>query len=1036
MPDAPPITPPKVPPLEILTPAMRQYVEQKQRVGDAVLLFRMGDFYETFYDDAVLCSRVLGIALTSRDKNSAHPVPLAGIPYHALESYLGKLVTAGYKVAISEQLEDPKQAKGVVRRDVVRIITAGTLTDEALLSDRDDNLLASIFLRGREVGLAVVELAGGRFESVDVTPDTLLDTLVRLRPAEILIDDERGGEAERLAEQLRELCGTVITRRPLHEFAAYQAERALLEHFGVVTLAGFGFDVMMPSLCAAGCIIQYLQETQKTALGHVTAIRRRVAADAVQIDHSSWRALEIDRTLRGGQREGSLLHAIDRTVHPAGSRKLRHWLAAPLTDAAAIRRRRQAVAFFVDSAVPRARVRQALRHVADVERIASRVALGRASPRDLEALGRTLDSLPAIIEMLPQDVPFLAEIADDLEGKRSGAESPSPSQAEGDQGGSPKGRGESNHQITQSPNHQISDLADLLRHAIRENPASNLREGGFIADGHDAELDRLRSIGRDGQSWLADYQRSEIQRTGIANLKAGFNRVFGYYLEVPNSGRDKVPPDYVRKQTVKNAERYITEALKNHEQEVLTAEERANQLEYDLFERLRQEVAVWMTPLLRLADAIARLDCVAALAELAEQRRYVRPEIVDDGRLEIIDGRHPVLDQTLADAFVPNDTLLSPDDARVFVITGPNMAGKSTYIRQVALLTILAQIGSFVPARRMTFSLVDRIFARVGSSDEIMRGQSTFMVEMTEAANILHNATRASLVILDELGRGTSTFDGLSLAWAVTEHLANEIGCRTLVATHYHELIELASLLKNVRNYNVAVKEYSEPRPSGSGPNQSRDREGAGPIRAGSVSDRSITSHEGQGAPSLGVGDGPSEPGAQATGQSEPGAEATGQSEPGAQATGQSEPRVPTSGPNVGRALPADQNRERGRADDLPPCQGGIQGGLSSIVFLHKIVEGGASQSYGIHVARLAGIPKSVIDRSREVLEELQRGFAKESRTPQLSRRKTRSDKQLTLFRDPGEELLDALRAADPDRLTPMEALARLKELKDRFASK
>ncbi|MDO8629099.1 MAG: DNA mismatch repair protein MutS, partial [Phycisphaerales bacterium] len=795
---------------------------------------------------------------------------------------------------------------------------------------------------------AVVELAGGRFESVDASPDTLLDTLVRLRPAEILIDDERGGEAERLADQLRELCGTAITRRPLHEFAAYQAERALLEHFGVVTLAGFGFDAMTPPLCAAGCIIQYLQETQKTALGHVTAIRRRAAADAVQIDHSSWRALEIDRTLRGGQREGSLLHAIDRTVHPAGSRKLRHWLAAPLTDAAVIRRRQQAVVFFVDSAVPRARVRQALRHVADVERIASRVALGRASPRDLEALGRTLAALPGIIELLPRDELFLGEVVTSLSGDAAN---------------------EANHQITQSPHHQIQDLASLLRRAIRENPASNLREGGFIADGYDAELDRLRSIGRDGQSWLAAYQRSEIERTGIAYLKAGFNRVFGYYLEVPHSGRDKVPPDYVRKQTVKNAERYITESLKNHEQEVLTAEERANELEHNLFERLRQEVAVWMTPLLRLADAIARLDCVAALAELAEQRRYVRPEIVDDGRLEIIDGRHPVLDQSLADAFVPNDTLLSPDDARVFVITGPNMAGKSTYIRQVALLTILAQIGSFVPARRMTFSLVDRIFARVGSSDEIMRGQSTFMVEMTEAANILHNATRASLVILDELGRGTSTFDGLSLAWAVTEHLANEIGCRTLVATHYHELIELASLLKNVRNYNVAVKEYSEPRPSGSGPNQSRDREGAGPIRAGSVSDRSLASHEA------------------------------------------AEPR---SHEGVGRALPAEQ----------------------SIVFLHKIVEGGASQSYGIHVARLAGIPRSVIDRSREVLEELQRGFARESRTPQLARRKTRSDKQLTLFRDPGDELLDALRTADPDHLTPMEALARLKELKDRFTSK
>ncbi len=944
MPDAPPIAPPKAPPLDTLTPAMRQYVEQKQRVGDAVLLFRMGDFYETFYDNAVLCSRVLGIALTSRDKNSASPVPLAGIPHHALESYLGKLVAAGYKVAVSEQLEDPKQAKGVVRRDVVRIVTAGTLTDDALLSQRDDNMLAAICLRGREVGLAVVELVGGRFESIDVTPETLLDALVRLRPAEMLIDDERGGEGERLADRLRDLCRTAITRRPLHEFAAYQAQRSLLEHFGVATLSGFGFDDMSPSLCAAGGIIQYLQETQKTALGHVRAIRRRIAADAVQIDHSSWRALEIDRTLRGGQREGSLLHAIDRTVHPAGGRKLRHWLTAPLTDANQIRHRQQAVALFFEDSLARTRVRQKLRSLADVERIASRVALGRTSPRDLEALGRTLDTLPSIIEFFPRDIPFLDEVAGDLSGRsdeethRQITQSP-------------------NHQVATSPNHEISDLASLLLRAIRENPAPNIREGGFIADGYDAELDRLRSIGRDGQSWLADYQRAESERTGIAHLKAGFNRVFGYYLEVPHSGRDRVPPEYIRKQTVKNAERYITEALKNHEQEVLTAEERANQLEYDLFERLRQRVAEWITPLLRLADAVARLDCVAGLAELAEQRRYVRPEIVDDERLEIIDGRHPVLDQTLTDTFVPNDTLMSAE-ASVFVITGPNMAGKSTYIRQVALLTILAQIGSFVPARRMTLSLVDRIFARVGSSDEITRGQSTFMVEMTEAANILHNATRASLVILDELGRGTSTFDGLSLAWAVTEHLANETGCRTLVATHYHELIELASLLKNVRNYNVAVKEHGEPRAS---------------ARAASL----LPFQRG-----------------------DSGGLSSGQASSGA----------------VGQALPAEAVIER------------------SIVFLHKIVEGGASQSYGIHVARLAGVPRSVIDRSREVLDELQRGFARESHTPQLARRKTREDNQLPLFRDPGDELLDAIRATDPDRMTPVEALVRLKELRDLFA--
>jgi len=863
---------------------MRQYADQKQRVGDAILLFRMGDFYETFYDDAVLCSKVLGIALTSRSKGD-NAVPLAGIPYHALDAYLGKLVAAGYKVAVSEQLEDPRQAKGVVRRDVVRIVTAGTLTDEGLLNDRDDNVLASICIRGQEAGLAFVELAGGRFEVVDVSLDDILDQLVRMRPAEVLIDDERGGPSEAVAEQVRQLCAAAITRRPPHEFTAYQAEKSLLDHFQVSTLAGFGFDGMNASLSAAGAVLQYLLETQKTALNHIAAIRRRLPSDFVQIDHSSWRSLEIDRTLRGGAHEGSLLHAVDRTVHAIGGRKLRHWLRTPLTDRDEILRRQEGVASFVADTLARERIRLGLKGLADVERIAARVALARASPRDLNSLGRALTVMPAIVEELGDNRGlFLHAVSSDLSG--------------------------------------LTDLADLLRRAIRDDPAPGLREGGFIADGYDAELDRLRAVGADGQQWLADYQRRQIERTGIPSLKAGFNRVFGYYLEIPNSARGQAPSDFIRKQTVKNAERYITEELKNYESEVLTAQERANELEYALFERVREQVAAWMRALLSLADALGRLDCVAGLAELAVERRYVCPTMIDDGRMEIREGRHPVLDQTLGDAFVPNDTLMIGADARVFVITGPNMAGKSTYIRQVALLTLLAQVGSFVPAESMSFSIVDRIFARVGSSDEIMRGQSTFMVEMTEAANILHNATRASLVVLDELGRGTSTFDGLSLAWAITEHLANAVQCRTLVATHYHELTELSELLRNVRNYNVAVREY--------------------------------------------------------------------------------------------------------------PASGGRDAG---IIFLHKIIEGGASQSYGIHVARLAGIPPTVIQRSREVLDELQRAFAKESHSPQLSRKKTRDDAQLPLFREPGEELLEALRSIDPDRMTPIEALSRLQEWKAGFTS-
>lgn len=871
---------------------MRQYVEQKARVGDAVLLFRMGDFYETFYDDAILCSKVLGIALTSRNKNDENPIPLAGIPYHALDSYLKKLVTAGHRVAISEQLETPEEAKGVIRRDIVRIVTAGTLTEDNLLPQTDDNMLASLCIRGKDVGLALIELASGRFETLDATPETVLDQLVRERPSELLIDDDRGGAAERIATEWRQLGGSAVTRRPLREFSNYQAEQTLLDHFGVATLAGFGFDRVDAALCAAGSILQYLRETQKTALTHIASIRRRVTADYVQIDHGSWRSLEIERTLRSGAVEGTLLHAVDRTVHPIGARKLRHWLRAPLVKPDAVVARQDAVAFFVENEPIRTRIRRRLKAMADVERIAGRVALSRTSPRDLHALGRALEALPAfVIDLAECEVPFLGTVREHLSGQ--------------------------------------DELSALLKRALRDDPPLSSREGAFIADGFDAELDRLRSIGRDGQQWLAEYQSQEIERTGIASLKVGFNRVFGYYIEISHAAGaagEKVPLDYVRRQTVKNAERYITDELKKYETEVLTAQDRAADLEFRLFERLRDEVARQTNDLLRIADAIGRLDCVAGFAEIAAERRFVRPKVVDGTRLDIRDGRHPVLDQTLGDAFVPNDCVMSPEDARVFVITGPNMAGKSTYIRQVALLTLLAQTGSFVPAREMTVGLVDRIFARVGSADEIARGQSTFMVEMTEAATILHTATKSSLVVLDELGRGTSTFDGLALAWAITEHLANEIGCRCLVATHYHELTELAELLCGVKNYNVAVREYA-----------------------------------------------------------------------------------PTT------ILSDSTGHEEG------------------IAFLHRIVEGGASKSYGIHVAKLAGIPKPVIERSREVMEELQRGFERESRTPQLSRRKTKEENQLMLFQPPGEELLESLRAVDPNATTPLEALRKIQEWKERF---
>ncbi|MBI1826834.1 MAG: DNA mismatch repair protein MutS [Planctomycetes bacterium] len=864
--------------LDSLTPAMRQYAEQKNRVGDAILLFRMGDFYETFFDDAVLCSKVLGIALTSRDRNSPNPVPLAGIPYHALDNYLAKLVAAGYRVAVSEQIEDPKQAKGVVRRDIVRIVTAGTLTEERLLSDREESVLAALCVRGTEWGLAFVELASGRFEVVDATEESALDELIRVRPAELLIDEMRGGVHERIAEHVRSACGCAIVRRFAHEFGESHCGRVLNEHFQTATLRGFGFEEFTPALCAAGCAIQYLRETQRTSLSHIADLRRRERLDFLQIDHATWRSLEIERTMHGGQKEGSLLHAIDRTVHPLGGRTLRHWLRRPLIDPNSINARLDAVAELVADDLLRRRLRQIVGGLADVERIAGRVALSRCSPRDLHALGSTLHAFPALIEELRgAQSPLLLGALQTLTG--------------------------------------MDEIERLLIAAIRSEAGINVREGGFINDGFDAELDRLRSIGRDGQQWLADYQRREVERTGIASLKAGYNRVFGYYLEIPHSQSTKAPAEYVRRQTVKNAERYITEALKNHEHETLTAQERANELEFELFERVRLECAQWVPRFMSAAQTIGTLDCLAGLAELAVERRYIRPEITDGRIFEISDGRHPVLDQILRDDFVPNDLHLSEDDERLLVITGPNMAGKSTYIRQTELLTVLAQIGSFVPASSMRFGVVDRLFARVGSADELARGQSTFMTEMIEAANILHHATDRSLVVLDELGRGTSTFDGLALAWAIAEHLATTTRCRTLMATHYHEMTELAGLIDGVRNYNVAARE-----------------------------------------------------------------------------------------------CPAAGDRPEG------------------VVFLYKIVPGGADKSYGIHVARLAGVPALVVERSRVLLHNLEQSSTRRSSPPEERNRKKTSTPQLSLFSDPAEELYAAFQSIDYNTLSPESAMNFIRE--------
>ncbi len=861
-----------------ITPMMKQYLDAKQAYPDALLLFRMGDFYEMFHEDAKVAARTLGLALTSRDKGE-NGVPMAGFPHHQLESYLGKLIAAGYRAAVCDQVEDPKLAKGLVRREVTRVVTPGTVTDETLLDPRQSNFLAAIS-SGDPVGLAWVELSTGRFVAAGFPRAELLDQLARLAPSECLVADSAEPLPGRLSEQM------MITRRPDWAYNQVTAEQSLAKHFGIAGLEGFGFTASREDLAAvqaAGAILDYLRETQKTSLEHIDRLVPYRSGSVLEIDEASRRSLEISRTIREGRREGSLLAVLDRTVTAMGSRLLADWVANPLTDVETIRLRLEAVAEFHDDANLSAAVREALRQVYDVERLLARVTTGRASPRDLSFLGRTLRGLPVV------------------KAKLTARKSRCLNQLEAE--------------IDLCP-----DVRDTLEAALVDDCPLNSQEGGFIREGFSAELDALRELTRGGKQWIARYQAEESERSGIPNLKVGFNQVFGYYIEVTNVHRDKVPPTYIRKQTIKNAERYITPELKEYEEKVLTADEKAKQLEYKLFVELRDAVAASRRRMHATAAVLAQIDVLAALAELARERNYVCPEVVEEPVLEVVDGRHPVLDILEPEGtFVPNDVHIGGESGNIMLITGPNMAGKSTYIRQVALITLMAQIGSFVPARSAKIGIADRIFARVGASDELSRGQSTFMVEMIETARILNTATSRSLVILDEIGRGTSTYDGMSLAWAVVEHLHDHVGSRTLFATHYHELTDLERSLDRVKNLNVAVREWED-----------------------------------------------------------------------------------------------------------------------EVVFLHKIIAGAADKSYGIHVARLAGVPRPVIDRAKDILAQLEEehldaeGRAKIARRPQKVKR---GSVQLTLFGPADHPLLDDIRRVDLNQTTPLAAMQLIQQWQNTLAA-
>lgn len=863
------------------TPMMRQYNEIKRQHKDALLFFRMGDFYELFFEDAKLASKVLGITLTSRSKGDG-AIPMAGVPHHAAESYIRRLIKAGYKVAICDQLQDPEEAQGVVDRGVTRIITPGTLTEDALLEDKSNNYLIAVLEANTMMGLSWIDLSTGRFHVEDIQKEILFDEFARLNPSEVLLPEETVRNNTSFMERIRAECDGIITARPDWEFSKDTAYRILMEHFGTTSLEGFGCEGVGSALGAAGAVIQYLKETQKTSLKHIGKIQKYQADNRVLMDKATQQSLEITQTMRNRDREDSLLGVIDQTKTSMGARLLREWIISPLRVSAEIKYRQIGVKELSENSPLRRELRDILGNIYDIERISTKISCGRANGRDLVSLKQSLSKLPALKEKTGFCISNILV-------------------------------------STEQQLDILEEVRTLIGTAIVSDPPPTIKDGGLIREGYDAALDELKYISKNGKSWIANFQAEEIARTGINSLKVGYNKVFGYYIEVTNANKDNIPETYIRKQTLKNAERFITPELKEYETKVLTADERAKDLEYDLFIQLREQVSGFTAQLQRTSEAIALLDVLSTLANLAVENRYIMPEITDSLELKIIDGRHPVLDRRLAsESFVPNDINLDGTQDTIMVITGPNMAGKSTYIRQVALIILMAQMGSFIPAKEAVIGTVDRIFTRVGASDELSRGQSTFMVEMNETANILNNATERSLIILDEVGRGTSTFDGVSIAWAITEYIYQHIHARTLFATHYHELTELALLFAGIKNFNIAVKEWGD-----------------------------------------------------------------------------------------------------------------------EIVFLRKIVEGGTDKSYGIHVARLAGIPREVIQRARIILNNLEAATLDVNGKPKFAPLKTAQNSkqpaQLKLFLSKQDMVIEEIRKLETSRMSPLEALNKLDELKQKL---
>jgi len=862
---------------------MSQYLRVKSEYPDAILFFRMGDFYEMFFEDAEIASRELEITLTSRDKGQKDSVPLCGVPWHSSQPYISKLIRKGYKVAICEQVEDPKSAKGLVKREVVRVLSPGLIDDPETLEAKENNFLMSLAKGSDGFGLGFLDLSTGEFKICQIANfDIVLEEAIRNEPKEILIPE--GFRSARWHNRLRDTLRTALFNYlPDSAYGFEQAKALITNQLGEGASTNLLKNDIPNAISAAGAILSYVTEKQRINMGHIRSMLTYGVGDYMILDEAAKRNLELTRTVLAGQKKGSLLGLLDETITAMGGRRLRTWVNYPLLDLRRIQARLEGVSELKEKKIERRELMECLRQVFDLERLISRIAMGSANARDIVGLKRSIDSLPRIKDLMKG---MQREILAEMEGEVDA----------------------------------LTDVAQLIDRSIVDNPPFSLREGGMIKDGYHQELDELRSIKRDGKRWIANLEAEEKAKTGMNFLKVRFNQVFGYYIEVTKSNLSLVPDYYIRKQTLSNAERFITPQLKEYESKILSAEERINRLEYDLFQEVRQGISVQAHRVQRTASAIATLDALISLAEVADHLGYVMPTVNDGDEIVIIDGRHPVIESlNLTERFVPNDVRLDCNENQLIIVTGPNMAGKSTYLRQVALIVLMAQIGSFVPAQEATIGLVDRIFTRVGAFDNLAQGKSTFMIEMVETANILDNATHRSLIILDEIGRGTSTFDGVSIAWAVAEYIHDypKLGAKTLFATHYHELTELALTKEKVKNYHFVVREWND-----------------------------------------------------------------------------------------------------------------------EVVFLRKIMEGATNRSYGIQVARLAGLPQQLLDRAREILKNLESSELDEIGMPKIARGKGRVSPrratQLNLFQAQEDLLRKELFTIDIENMTPIEALMKLQELKSK----